>query len=229
MQNSIRDFINVFFPSVCNACKNLLSDNEDFICTDCRHKLPITDFHFNNDKSIDNVLYGRVAIEKGTALLRFEKQGTVQYLIHQLKYGGNEKVGEFFGKWIGTELKTIKSYNDIDIVIPVPLHPKKLKKRGFNQVEKFGKEIAYALQAEFVDDILIKISGSSKSQASKKRLERWQLNNELFSTKNIEKLNNKHILLVDDIITTGNTIESCCIQLQKANNIKISIACMAIA
>lgn len=229
MQNILKGFINIFFPLVCNACKKLLSDNENFICTDCRHKLPVTNFHQNNDKSIENVLYGRVAVENGTALLRFEKQGTVQYLIHQLKYGGNEKVGEFFGKWLGAELNNLENYNNIDMVIPVPLHPKKLKKRGYNQVEKFGKEIANALQTHYVDDVLIKVSASLKSQATKKRLERWQLDHELFDVNNIEQLNNKHILLVDDIITTGNTLESCCIQLQKAKNIKISIACMAIA
>lgn len=225
----LKDLINLFFPLVCNHCKALLSDNEHFLCTDCRHQLPVTNFHFNNDNSFEKVLYGRIKIENGTALLRFEKQGMVQHLIHQLKYGINEMVGQFFGEWLGAELSSLKNYNNIAVVIPVPLHPKKLKKRGYNQVEKFGKTLAKALNAKYEDTVLVKVNASLASQATKKRLERWEYNNELFDTINIEKLNNKHILLVDDIITTGNTLEACCLQLQKAANIKISIACMAIA
>ncbi|MGB6269498.1 MAG: phosphoribosyltransferase family protein [Olleya sp.] len=226
---SIKTLVNLFFPEVCNACKNYLSDNEAFLCTGCRHDLPTTNFHLNNDPFVKNVFYGRAKLEAATALLRFEKKGMVQHLMHQLKYGNNEDVSSFFGDWLGEELKTSQDYNTIDLVIPVPLHPQKLKKRGYNQVSKFGQNIAEALQVDYTEDILIKITNTVKSQASKTRLERWQFNNETFSVTQLEKLNNKHILLVDDIITTGNTLEACILELNKANNIKISIATMAIA
>ena len=114
------------------------------------------------------------------------------------------------------------------MVIPVPLHPSKLKKRGYNQVEGFAKALAFHLNTLYVDDVLIKTK-SSKSQVNKNRLERWQINNELFTTKNLDKITNKHILLVDDIITTGATLEACCMELNKAENVKISVATMAIA
>lgn len=225
----LTNLLNIFFPPVCNHCKNTLTDHESFLCISCRHLLPVTNFHFKNDFTVKNVLYGRANIQSGTALLRFSKHGIVQHLLHQLKYGKNQEVGMFLGSWLGEELKSIKDYSTIDVVIPVPLHPKKLKKRGYNQVAKFGEQIAVKLEANYDDNTLIKTSVNKASQASKKRIDRWYNNKELFDIVNVEHLENKHILLVDDVITTGNTIEACCLQLQKAKNIKISIACMAIA
>ena len=131
------NLINLFFPKVCLACTNALVDNEEYICTDCRHDLPVTNFHFDKSNEVEKVLYGRVKIENGTSLLRFQKKGIVQHLIHNLKYKGHQEVGEFLGAWLGEELKTIDAYKDIDVVIPVPLHKKKLRKRGFNQVALF--------------------------------------------------------------------------------------------
>ena len=226
---SLKALANLFFPLVCNACKDTLTDNESFLCTNCRHNLPTTNFHLTQDPFVKNVFYGRAKIESATALLRFEKKGIVQHLLHQLKYGKNEAIGSFLGDWLGEELKTNREYQAIDVVIPVPLHPKKIKKRGYNQVSKFGQNIATLLNTDFNEDLLIKITNPSKSQARKTRLERWELNNEAFAVKELEKLHNKHILLVDDIITTGNTLEACIIELNKAKNIKISIAAMAIA
>ena len=224
----IKPLINLFFPKVCYACLNLLNDNEDIICMDCRHNLPVTNFHFDNNDRVVKVLYGRAKIENGTALFRFEKEGIVQQLIHNLKYKEHETIGFFLGNWLGNELRTLKAYKDIDVVIPVPLHKNKLKKRGFNQVAKFGQQIAKALDSNYKDDVLIKIT-NTKSQTNKSRFTRWTNTDELFALKNMEVITNKHILLVDDIITTGATLEACINILNKAKNIKISIATMAIA
>lgn len=223
-----KSLVNLLFPKVCYACLNLLDDNEDSICVACRHDLPVTNFHFNNDDSVKKVLYGRAMIEQGTALFRFEKKGLVQQLIHGLKYRGYETIGTVLGNWLGAELQDLENYKDIDIVIPVPLHKKKLKKRGYNQVAKFGKQLAIALNADYIDDVLIKVT-NTKTQTKKNRLMRWMDNDELFSVVNIETIENKHILLVDDLITTGATLEACITVLNKAKNIKISIATMAIA
>ncbi len=220
--------INLFFPKVCYACVSFLSDNEDVVCVSCRHNLPVTNFHFDNNDTVSKTLRGRIKIEHGTALFRYEKKGSVQQLIHNLKYKGHEHIGELLGDWLGGELQTIDAYNSIDVVIPVPMHDKKLKKRGYNQVTKFGQQIALALNASFVDDALVKITNTI-SQTKKTRISRWNTNNELFALKNISKVEGKHILLVDDIITTGATIEACCSVLNQAKNIKISIATMAIA
>lgn len=224
----IKALVNLFFPKVCYACHNTLGDNEDTICVDCRNDLPVTNFHFNDDESVKKVLYGRAKVEHGTALFRFEKKGLVQQLIHGLKYKGYEHIGFVLGNWLGGELKDIKTYNTVDIIIPVPLHKKKLKKRGYNQVAEFGQQLAKALDAEYKDDVLVKIT-NTKSQTTKSRLTRWTNSNELFALKNMETIDNKHILLVDDIITTGATLEACINVLNQGGNIKISIATMAIA
>ncbi len=225
MLNSIVDLL---FPKVCYACHHLLNDNEHTVCTNCRNDLPVTNFHFNDDNTVLKVFYGRVKIEYATALLRFEKKGIVQQLIHGLKYKGHETIGVFLGDWLGGELKTIKAYHEIDMVIPVPLHKKKLKKRGYNQVAKFAQHIAKALDISYRDDVLLKVT-NTESQVLKQRLARWNNTNELFMLQNKQDIANKHILLVDDLITTGATMEACITVLNQGDNVKISVASMAIA
>ena len=228
MLQSVQNIFNLFFPKVCYTCNNQLTDNEIYVCTDCRHNLQVTNFHFNNDNFVSKIFYGRVKIDNATALFRFEKKSLVQQLLHNLKYRGFEDIGGFLGDWLGEELKTLDDYKNIDIVIPVPLHKKKLKKRGYNQVSKFGKHIADSLNAEYLDNVLIKIT-NTKSQVFKNRFARWNSHDELFTIQNKELITGKHILLVDDIITTGATIEACANILNKTRDIKISVATMAIA
>ena len=224
----IKNLINLLFPKVCYACNNLLADQETHLCTNCRHELPITNYHITQSPSITKIFYGRVKIEQATALLKFSKKGKVQRLLHNLKYRGHEPISGMLGSWLGHELKSIASYQNIDLVIPVPLHKRKLRKRGYNQVTQFGEKIAKAINAEYNDTILVKIS-NTKTQVFKKRVARWINNQEIFSLQNKDLIAGKHILLVDDIITTGATIEACTSILQKAGNVKISVAAMAIA
>lgn len=223
-----KSVLNLFFPKVCYACYGVLVANEEVICVGCRNDLPVTNFHFNGNERVAKVLYGRAKIENGTALFWFEKHSIVQTLIHGLKYKGYENIGYFLGNWLGSELKTTEVYRGIDLVIPVPLHEKKLKKRGYNQVTKFGQQIACALNVLFVEDVLIKIA-DTKSQTTKGRMARWNNNDMLFAIENAAFIENKHILLVDDMITTGATLEACILVLNQVENIKISIATIAIA
>ena len=224
----LNNVLDLFFPKVCYTCYDQLLDFEHYVCTRCRHRLPITNFHFTNSDTIKKTLYGRVQLEQATALLYFEKKGIVQQLIHNLKYRGHEDIGVFLGQWLGGELKRCNAYKDIDVVIPVPIHKQKLKQRGYNQVAKFAIEISKALNVEYFDNCLVKIS-HTESQVRKKRFARWQIHNEQFSIKNSTLIEGKHILLVDDIITTGATLESCISILKTVQNVKISIATMAIA
>ena len=221
------NLLNLFFPKVCLGCSVELIDNESYICTTCRHQLPLTNFHLDNNDALKQVLYGRVKLEQATALLHFSKKGIVQQLMHNLKYRGHEEVGLFLGKWLGEELKSIKAYQDIDVVVPVPLHRSKLRRRGYNQVTKFGLEIAKALDIEFNTQVLQKTI-STKTQVFKDRLLRTSGSSATFSISENHTLRGKHILLVDDIITTGATIESCANALLQIEDIKISVATMAI-
>lgn len=224
----MKDIFNLFFPKVCEACNSLLRDNEDTICTYCRHDLPVTNFHFNNADTVKKVLYGRVRLELATALFYFSKKGIVQQLIHNLKYRGHENIGTVLGKWLGNELAVCKAYETIDVVVPVPLHKKRLRKRGYNQVTRFGKEIAKALNVAYEDKVLQRVE-PSQTQVFKNRLLRSSTTDSVFIVENIALLKHKHILLVDDIITTGATVEACSNVLQTIDGIKISLATMAIA
>lgn len=223
----VKNLINLFFPKICNGCRNSLSDFEDTICSKCRHDLPVTNFHFQDDNPLERIFYGRVKIAQASALLHFTKKGIVQELLHNLKYRGHEHIGSFLGKWLAQELVQSGKYSNIDIVIPVPLHIKKHRKRGYNQVALFAKELAISLNAQYIDDVLIK-NTQTETQVFKKRLARWQQRNEVFELKNANKIVGKHILLADDIVTTGSTIEACISVLNNAKINTISIACMAI-
>lgn len=225
---AIQNIVNLFFPLICQACKTPLGDNEVSVCTACRHKLPITNFHFDNSEAVKKVLYGRVKLENATALVHFSKKGIVQELLHNLKYRGHEDIGLFFGNWLGGELKILDNYKAINIVLPVPLHKTKLRKRGYNQVTKFGQAIAENLNCEFNETYLVK-KKHVKTQVFKDRITRFDDANTRFDIENSDRLIGKHILLVDDIITTGATIEACANVLNSIEGVKISIATMAIA
>jgi len=224
----VKNLLNLFFPVVCEACNSVLADNELVICINCRHDLPVTNFHFENADNVEKVVYGRVKLEQATALLHFSKKGMVQQLLHSLKYKGHNNISGFLGKWLGAELKTIETYNQIDVVVPVPLYKTKLRQRGYNQVEQFGREIAKALNAEYNDTVLIKTK-PTKTKVFKGRLSRWNDDGAVFAISDSLLLKGKHILLVDDIITTGATVEACATELLNIDNIKLSLATMAIA
>ncbi|WP_062054028.1 ComF family protein [Aquimarina longa] len=223
----LRDLAYLFYPIHCAACNNPLHKNERILCTYCRHELPLGNFHNVNAKKIEKVFYGRIKIENATSLFIFHKDSLVQNLIHNLKYRGQEEIGEELGKWLGRELSQIRDYKSIDFIVPVPLHKKRLQERGYNQVEKFGIEIAKKLNAEYINSVLKKKS-YTKKQSKRGRFNRWTNTVETFDTQNESLLINKHILLVDDIVTTGATIESCVNALKPISGIKISIATMAI-
>ena len=219
--------LNLLFPRVCSTCKSTLSKNETVLCVSCRHDLPIVCHHRTGSTAMKDIFYGRFAIEHATALLQFQKKGITQELIHNLKYRGQKEISSFFGSWLGSELSENSNYSQCELVIPVPLHKQKLKKRGYNQVTGFGTELAKALRIEYREDILVKIS-KTNSQVFKKRFTRFN-SEEIFTVQNEDYIQNKHILLVDDIVTTGATMENCALQLLKNSNAKLSLAAIAIA
>jgi ComF family protein len=222
----LKDIINVFYPDVCFCCKNYLTNNEKLLCLFCRNDLPLTNFSFETPNLVEKTFYGRIPIENGTALFYFIKKGKAQQLIHQLKYNGQQQVGSFIGNWLGEEMISSERFHDIDCIIPVPLHHKKLKKRGYNQVTTFGQSLSKILNIPFYENILKKKTAIN-SQTKLVRFDRWRNVEELFYIENEVSLSNKHILLIDDIITTGATLEASYLALNTFKNIKISIASMA--
>ena len=221
------DFINLLYPRVCHICEAELLKNENIVCTGCLHDLPVTSYHVDNENPVKKVFYGRLQVQNATALLHFRKKAGVQQLIHNLKYRGHQEIGEFLGDWLGMELKNSGNYDHIQAVIPVPLHQSKLQQRGYNQVEKFGIKIAAHLNAHYYNDILLKTT-AMQTQTLKDRISRWGKIEETLEIQNSEKIKGKHILLIDDLVTTGATLEACGHKLQEIEDVKISIATMAI-
>ncbi len=219
--------LNLLFPRICNGCDQVLQSAENVLCTDCRHELPLARHHATGNEQMKNVFYGRVPVENATALMYFEKKGIVQRLLHNLKYRGRKEIGLFFGNWLGSELADQNAFGDIDLVIPVPLHRRKRRVRGYNQVSDFARQLAHSLQADFREDLLLK-TNSTGSQVFQQRFKRFR-SEQVFSLNNNEAIRNKHILLVDDIITTGATLESCANVLLKNSDVRLSFATMAMA
>ncbi|QNM85474.1 ComF family protein [Polaribacter pectinis] len=222
----LKDFFHLFYPKLCANCENNLTENETVICTFCRHDLPLTNFVDYKKNKVYEIFYGRVSIEKANSLLYYRKKGITKKIIHELKYKGNEDVGVFFGNWLGEILKENRQLSDVDFIIPVPLHPKKMRQRGYNQVTKFGEYLSKHLKITFIENILIRIS-TSKTQTFKARFERFNNLDTKFMLKNTSIFTNKHVLLIDDVITTGATLEACIKELQKTKGIKVSIITMA--
>lgn len=228
MLRLFNDFISLFYPQVCFACGNSLFSNEEVICTFCRYHLPKTDFHKNKDNALAKSFWGRVNLENVSACYYFSKGGKVQHLMHQFKYSGRYEIGQYLGKLYGAELKQEPAYKDIEVVIPVPLHKSKLKKRGYNQSEKFAEGLAQAMEIEINTSTLIRTYASA-TQTRKSRFSRWENVKEIFVVSSPEKIMGKHLLLVDDVITTGATIEACATHLLNIAGTRVSVASLACA
>lgn len=223
---AIKNLFHLFYPKLCAICEHQLLENEYIVCTICRHDLPLTNITNYKDNAIVDSFYGKVLIEKAFSLLFYRKESSTKKLIQELKYKNNENVGIFFGDWLGELLKTNKEFNTIDYIIPVPLHKKKLKQRGYNQLTKFGEQLSFHLSIPFVPNKLIRIS-STKTQTLKSRFERFSNLETKFVVTDQSFFNNKHILLIDDVITTGATLEACVREIKKSENAKVSILTMA--
>jgi|SRR5690606_18684945 len=225
--NILNDIKSLIFPEICFGCNDFLLSSEKTLCTTCRHFLPVTNFHNTADNPVKKVFYGRVVIENATSFIWFHKNSIVQQLIHNLKYKGFEEIGAFLGEWYGYELSASPLYKNIDFVLPVPLHPKKLKKRKYNQVAEFARGISNIIGATYRDDILIQTKKTT-SQTKKRRVDRWREKKNAYEITKGINFAGKHILLVDDVITTGATIEACTKVLKNHQNCKVSIATIAI-
>lgn len=220
--------IDLFFPKVCAGCHTILIINETVLCTNCRHEMPLTQYYLDPKNEAVKKFYGKIVIEHASALLYFNKKGIVQELIHNLKYKGHEEIGTVLGNWYVEDLKELTLTTPFEVVIPVPLHPKKFKERGFNQVTTFGKTVAEGLKISYDDSILYR-KKYSKTQSKKNLSGRSDDIENIFDVISTEENQNKHFLIVDDVLTTGATLEACSRALLKIPGAKISIVCMAIA
>jgi ComF family protein len=226
-KNYITGLVGLFFPKGCASCDRNLVENEFFLCTQCLWELPKTNFHLNVDNEIAQNFWGRIPLENATAHYFFQKGGHVQKLLHKLKYKGQKEIGIELGKLIGFDLKGT-SFSAVDLVIPVPLHKSKLRKRGYNQSECLAAGISGVLEVPVNVGNLTR-TVANPTQTKKHRYERWQNVEGIFSVKDPGFFENKHVLLVDDVITTGATLEACVQALQSEVNVRVSVVTAAMA
>lgn len=226
--SGFRDLFRLLFPELCAACGRLLYRAENEVCTICLYQLPYTDHHLYADNKTARKLWGRIPFHAAMSLLHFKKGGSVQELVHQLKYRNRQRLGIQLGRILGEKLASAMLYRNIDYIIPVPLHRNKERSRGYNQSLCIAEGIAHTLNVPILKEVLIRTKASS-SQTQKSRYKRYENMKEVFEVRRGARLNGLHILLVDDVITTGATIESCAIVLQQHHIGKLSIAALAFA
>ena len=225
--NIFYDLFSLIFPQVCPACGNTLYIQENSICTKCLYELPKTNFHFNKDNEVARLFWGRIKLEAATSYYFYYKGSKFQNIIHQFKYKGQKHIGFNLGRLFGADLKNTP-FSEIEIIHPVPLHYKKLKRRGYNQSEYIARGISESLNKPVITDAVYRAT-DVETQTIKSRYERWENIKDVFKIKKVNKLENKHILLVDDVLTTGSTLEACAGEILKLDSTKVSIATLVFA
>lgn len=221
-------FIDIFFPDYCLCCGANLGGNQNYICVKCIYNLPKTNFHLIEDNPVAQIFWGRIQFAKATSFFHFQKGTKYQKLIHELKYKGQKEIGELLGKHFANDLENVNYLNGVDYLIPVPLHFHKQNIRGYNQSEWIARGLSKRLDIEIRTDILIR-KGYSESQTGFGRSERFENVKDDFEVKHTGVLKGKHIAIVDDVITTGATIEACVSKINNAADTKITILSIGFA
>lgn len=222
----LKYLLNLFYPKVCSGCSKLLIESENQICISCRHKIPLTNHIKIKENEAFKKFYGKIPTETVTSMLYYHKKGITQQLIHNLKYKKQQEIGSVLGEWYSEELKQSKIMETVDYIIPVPLHRKRLKERGYNQVTTFCNALSKNLDIQ-IDETLLQRNQYSVTQSKKNLLSRSILPENTFKTLFNTNHHNKHFLLIDDVLTTGATLENCGRAILKIPGARISIVTIA--
>lgn len=224
----INDFMSLIYPRRCEACSNLLFKHEFLICNLCTLNLPKSNYHKQPQNELEQVFAGRVPFTDVLSFYVFEKSGKVQRLLHNIKYQEQKELALFLGKQYAKELLKDGFGIRFDTIIPVPLHKNKLKQRGFNQSEWFAKGLSEELKIP-LDTLSMTRLNETSTQTKKRKYERWENVEGIFKINDLAPLSGKHVLIVDDVITTGATIEAAWLALKEIQDVKVSVASLAFA
>lgn len=223
------DMYKLFYPTACAGCGKVLVKGEEVICLHCRQRLPQTNFHLQPGNRMEKHFWGKVDFERAAAFVHFHKNSGVQRMLHMLKYKGRRDVGYYLGHLYGVELKSTNPFSEADMVIPVPLHPSKQRRRGYNQAETIARGLADELGIPCRTDLLIR-TANTETQTHKNRLQRWVNVGKIFLCTDSELLTGKRVILVDDVVTTGSTLEACANALTKnSKDVKVDFVTAAFA
>lgn len=228
MRILLGDFVSLFYPNLCLACDNSLYKGEATLCTFCLYHLPKTNFHLYRDNPVARHFWGKVNLQAASSYFYFNKGQKVQQLIHNFKYKGKKEVGVKVGEMFGNEIKKSGCFDDIDIIVPVPLHISRMRVRGYNQSDFFAQGLSQVIGAPAKTSVITR-KRKTATQTKKHRFERYENVKDVFEVVDSTSLTGKHILLVDDVITTGSTLASSAETILKVENTKVSVASMAFA
>ena len=217
----INNILSLFYPRLCAACGDALQQNESCICLDCMLHLPETQFHKEHFNPLRSVFDGRVPVEEVSALMSYKKANRTQKILHNLKYKGQKEIGAVLGEYFGGQLITEERWRGIQYILPIPLHPKKQRKRGYNQSEWIAMGLSKGLT-----DVLVRTE-FTETQTRKNRFARWQNVKEVFAVQHPEKVEHTHVLVCDDVLTTGATTEAAIRKLLEVPGVRVSVATLA--
>ncbi len=216
--------LDIFFPNNCTLCQKHLTHVELYICLECKFKLPYIDRHQLMLESIQKIFWGRIEIEKVYSVYNYQKGNHTQKLLHQIKYNNKTKLAIHLGEIAASQLPENEKF---DTLIPIPLHPKKLRKRGYNQSLLLAQGIQHVTQIP-IDNRSVIRTKTTKSQTQFSKYDRWENVRSIFNLEYPDNLKEKHGLLVDDVLTTGATIEACAAAILSKVNCKISVITLAV-
>lgn len=222
----LQAFQQLFFPHVCTGCGADYIHAQSFLCARCNDSLPTTHFLNKSNNPVEKIFVGRINLTAAGAAFYFHKESLLQHLLMQLKYKNNQAVGKFLGRQLGIQLSEAKRFNDVDIIIPLPLHPKKEFQRGYNQATLIAEGICSVWPKKLLSQAIIRLV-YTKTQTQENRLSRWQNMAGAFYIALPQLLQNKHILLIDDVVTTGASLEACGQAILQVPGARLSIATVA--
>ena len=226
IKSYINSFSHLLYPHNCEGCGTDILNDDGYLCAKCYYDLPKTGFIDIADNPVEKSFYGRLTIEQAAAGYYFIKDGLLQHLIGQVKYKRHRDLGIYLGKLIGHQLNKSNRFTDVELLLPIPLNARKEAKRGYNQATVICEGIAQVWQKPIVADAVVR-TVFTQSQTNKTRVDRWQNMEGVFAIANAHELQGKHILLVDDITTTGATLEACGSEILQVANTKLSILTVA--
>ncbi len=220
------DFVYLFYPDVCEICRKSLVTGEKIICLKCMADMPFTTYHTNYENPVSQLFWGKVRVEMATALFYFAKGSRYRKLLHRLKYSNKPEIGVLLGRELGARINESPYFTAIDFIVPVPLHTSRLKQRGYNQSAMIGQGISEVTGIPLFDGAIVRTE-ATQTQTRKTREERWKNVSGKFAVPDVHSLENKHVLLVDDVITTGSTLEAVAETLLQVAGLKLSVAVLA--
>ena len=227
IQTSLADLYSLLYPKLCVICGEPLIEHEKFFCFACFLKLPRTNYHWIPENQAVERLAGKVSLEKASSFFYYNKGGVAQKLIAEIKYKGNRNLGEWIGSYLAKDMISSGFFQGIDYLVPVPLYRSKEKKRGFNQTEKIAEGISQVTKIPIEKQNVFREKANT-TQTKKGLFDRWKNTLNLFNLKDPKLFNKKHVLLIDDVLTTGSTIEAVAQSVMKSQEVKVSVLTLAI-